>query len=132
MQSLFSNALSRAVAKHIDLSVTRRETFRQPASRARPLSSTMDHRNHVRQSQDKGFCAGSNPPHRPRQTLHLARLHPIAIKKHGRRAWSLFALGLYMLRKIFAAANPDQIIAFLAQLLSPKLPVKPLRSLGLR
>jgi hypothetical protein len=62
----------------------------------------------------------------------MARLHPIAIKKHGRRAWSLFALGLYMLRKIFAAANPDQIIAFLAQLLSPKLPVKPLRSLGLR
>src|ERR1700687_2897129 len=27
MQSLFSNALSRAVAKHIDLSVTRRETL---------------------------------------------------------------------------------------------------------
>src|SRR3989304_4370452 len=27
MQSIFSNALSRAVAKHIDLSVTRRETL---------------------------------------------------------------------------------------------------------
>ena len=62
----------------------------------------------------------------------MARLHPIAVKKHGRRAWSLFALGLYTLRKIFVAANPAQIIAFLGQLLSPKLPVKPLRSLALR
>ena len=61
-----------------------------------------------------------------------ARLHAIPIKKHGRRAWSLFALGLYTLRKIFVAANPDQIIAFLRQLLSSKLPVKPLRSLALR
>ena len=58
------------------------------------------------------------------------RLHAIPIKKHGRRAWSLFALGLNTLRKIFAAASPDQIIAFLAQLLSPKLPVKPLLSLA--
>ena len=59
-----------------------------------------------------------------------ARLHAIPIKKHGRRAWSLFALGLNTLRKIFAAGSPDQIIAFLAQLLSPKLPVKPLLSLA--
>ena len=62
----------------------------------------------------------------------MARLHPIPVKKHGRRAHSLFALGLNTLRKIFAAASPDQIIAFLAQLLSPKLPVKPLRSLAFR
>ena len=62
----------------------------------------------------------------------MARLHPIPVKKHGRRAHSLFALGLYTLRKIFVAANPAQIIAFLGQLLSPKLPVKPLRSLALR
>jgi hypothetical protein len=61
-----------------------------------------------------------------------ARLHTIPIKKHGRRAWSLFALGLNTLRKIFAAASLDQIIAFLAQLLSPKLPVKPLLSLAFR
>ncbi|MGH9807284.1 MAG: IS4 family transposase [Terriglobia bacterium] len=60
----------------------------------------------------------------------MARLHPIPIKKHGRRAWSLFALGLNMLRKIFVAANPVQIIAFLKALLSPKLPIKPLRSLA--
>jgi len=62
----------------------------------------------------------------------MARLHPIPIKKHGRRAWSLFALGLNTLRKIFAAANPVQIIAFLKALLSPKLPTKHLRSLAFR
>jgi Transposase DDE domain len=62
--------------------------------------------------------------------LASARRHAIPIKKHGRRAWSLFALGLNTLRKIFAAATTDQIIAFLAQLLSPKLPVKPLLSLA--
>ena len=61
-----------------------------------------------------------------------AGLHAIPIKKHGRRAWSLFALGLNTLRKIFIAASPDQIIAFLDQLLSPKLPVKPLRALAFR
>jgi hypothetical protein len=62
----------------------------------------------------------------------MAHLHPIPVKKHGRRAWSLFALGLNTLRKIFVAANPDQIIAFLGQLLSPKLPIKSLRFLALR
>jgi len=62
----------------------------------------------------------------------MARLHPIPIKKHGRRAWSLFALGLHTLRKILGAASPVQIIAFLQQLLSPKLPIKPLVSLAFR
>jgi Transposase DDE domain len=61
-----------------------------------------------------------------------ACLRAIPIKKHGRRALSLFALGLNTLRKIFAAASPDQIIAFLAQLLSPKMPIKPLLSLAFR
>jgi hypothetical protein len=60
----------------------------------------------------------------------MDRLHAIPIKKHGRRAWSLFALGLNTLRKIFVAASPDQIIAFLDQLLSPNLPVKSIRSLA--
>ena len=60
------------------------------------------------------------------------RLHAIPIKKHGRPAWSMFALGLNTLRKIFVAASHDQIIAFLAQLLSPKLPVNPLLSLAFR
>ena len=62
----------------------------------------------------------------------MARLHPIPVKKHGRRAWSLFALGLYTLRKIFLAASHDQIIGFLRQLFSPKLPVKPWLSLAFR
>ena len=61
-----------------------------------------------------------------------ARLHAIPIKTHGRPAWSLFALGLQTFRKILVAASPDQIIAFLAQLLSSKLPVKPLLSLHFR
>ena len=61
-----------------------------------------------------------------------ARLHAIPIKKHGRRAWSLFALGLHTLRKIFVAASPHQIIIFLDQLLSPKLPIKPMRTLAFR
>jgi hypothetical protein len=59
-----------------------------------------------------------------------ARRRPVPIKKHGRRAWSLFALGLSALRKIFAAANPPQITAFLTQLLSPKLPLNSLKSLA--
>ena len=62
----------------------------------------------------------------------MARLHAIPIKKHGRRAWSLFALGLHTLRKIFVAASDDQIIEFLDQLLSSKLPVKAMRSLDFR
>src|ERR1017187_8489272 len=62
----------------------------------------------------------------------MARLHPIPVKNHGRRARSLFALGLHTLRKIFDAASPAQIIAFLGQLLSPKLPVKPLLALAFR
>jgi hypothetical protein len=61
-----------------------------------------------------------------------ARRHPVPIKKHGRSACSLFALGLHTLRKIFVAASPHQIIDFLTQLLSPKLPVKPLLSLAFR
>jgi hypothetical protein len=62
----------------------------------------------------------------------MARLHPIPVKNHGRRARSLFALGLHTLRKIFVAASPAKIIAFLGQLLSPKLPVKSLFSLAFR
>jgi hypothetical protein len=61
-----------------------------------------------------------------------ARRHPIPIKKHGRRARSLFALGLHTLRKIFVAASQAQAITFLDQLFSPKLPIKPLLSLAFR
>ena len=61
----------------------------------------------------------------------VARLKPIPIKKHGRKAWSLFALGLCTLRKIFASPITNQIIAFFQQLLSPKLPINPLKSMTL-
>ena len=56
------------------------------------------------------------------------RRRPIPIKKHGRRACSLFALGLGALRKIAASANPAQVIVFLQQLLSSKLSVNQLNS----
>jgi len=58
-----------------------------------------------------------------------ARLNPISIKKHGRRALSIFALGLSRLRKIFVSANPAEIFDFIRELLSPKLPVKSLKSM---
>lgn len=61
-----------------------------------------------------------------------ARLQAIPIKKHGRRACSLFALGLHTLRKIFVAASSDQIIVFLDQILSPKLPIKSMQTLPFR
>ena len=54
-----------------------------------------------------------------------ARLHAIPIKTHGRPAWSMFALGLNTLRKIFVAGSPDQIIAFLAQLCPQNYPSSP-------
>jgi len=57
----------------------------------------------------------------------LARRRPIPIKKHGRRAWSLFALGLGALRKIAASDDIAQIIVFLQQLLSAKLSVNQLK-----
>ena len=60
----------------------------------------------------------------------MARLKPIPLKKHGRKAWSLFALGLHTLRKIFTTAIRDQIIVFFKHLLSQKLPLKPLQNMG--
>src|SRR5664280_419592 len=63
----------------------------------------------------KGFALEATHLTRPEQTVHVA-----------------LALGLHTFRKIFVAASPDQIIAFLAQLLSSKLPVKPLLSLHFR
>ena len=58
-----------------------------------------------------------------------ARIRPVTVKKHGRKACSIFAIGLGALRKIAAAAEPDQVIAFLQHLLSPKLPVNQLKAL---
>jgi hypothetical protein len=59
------------------------------------------------------------------------RIRPAPVKKHGRKACSIFAIGLAALRKIAAAAEPNQVIAFLQHLLSPKLPVKQLKLLPL-
>lgn len=60
-----------------------------------------------------------------------ARLRPVPIKKHGRRAWSLFAFGVATLQKIAASAKPAQVIAFLQQILSPTLPVNQLKSMAI-
>jgi hypothetical protein len=57
-----------------------------------------------------------------------AQIKPIPLKKHGRKACSIFALGLNALRKIFAAASLQQIIDFLRQILSPKSPLKTLKN----
>src|ERR1035437_6739137 len=47
--------------------------FWQGASCARALSPTLDHRNHVRKSQNQGLRAGGHAPDRPEQTVHVAR-----------------------------------------------------------
>ena len=60
-----------------------------------------------------------------------ARQKPIPIKKHGRRAWSLFALGLHSLRKICATASDHQIIIFLKQLISPNQSLNSLKYMAL-
>ena len=59
------------------------------------------------------------------------RLHAIPVKKHGRKAFSLFAAGLHALRKIFATANQGQVFVFLEKLLSPKSPLKLLKSMAI-
>jgi hypothetical protein len=53
--------------------------------------------------------------------------HRNAFRQPERRAWSLFALGLGTLGKIAASDAIAQIIAFLQQLLSPKLSVNKLK-----
>ncbi len=54
----------------------------------------------------------------------------MTVKKHGRWAVSLFALGLAALRKIFSQKISEQVIAFLHALASPNLPPNPLIRLG--
>ena len=55
------------------------------------------------------------------------RLAPVPVKKHGRRAVSLFANGLSTLRKVFARASQNQVFVFLENLLSPKSALKSLK-----
>ncbi|WP_395661362.1 hypothetical protein [Aestuariivirga sp.] len=57
-----------------------------------------------------------------------ARIRPVPVKKHGRKACSIFAIGLGALRKIAAAAELHQVIDFLQHLLSPKRPVNQLKA----
>lgn len=65
------------------------------------------------------------------KTGHAAhRVRPVPVKNHGRKAVSVFALGLTSLRKILARKTCDQIIDFLASLCSPKIPPKALIGLG--
>lgn len=59
-----------------------------------------------------------------------SQIRPVPVKSHGRKAVSLFSLGLAVLRKVFARTIPEQINRFLGQLLSPTMPVKPLMRLG--
>ncbi len=58
--------------------------------------------------------------------LYARRRTPIPIKKHGRPARSLFALGLDTLRRIFATSSSYQILALIRTLLSPYTPHNPL------
>jgi hypothetical protein len=62
---------------------------------------------------------------------HVAHCHrPVTVKAHGRKAVSVFALGLTVLRKIFARKLCNQVNDFLAVIVSPKLPNKSLIRLG--
>jgi hypothetical protein len=58
-----------------------------------------------------------------------SRINPIPIKKHGRRAWSLFALGLSTLRKIFASPINPQVLDFFNRLFSAKNRLNTLQNL---
>lgn len=58
------------------------------------------------------------------------KIRPIPDKAHGRKAVSLFAHGLVILRQLFARNIPEQVKCFLNQLLSPNIPIKPLIQTG--
>ena len=60
-----------------------------------------------------------------------ARLAPIPVKKHGRKAVSIFAKGLNALRKIFASADPNHDFVFLETLISPKSLLKSLKHMAI-
>jgi hypothetical protein len=59
------------------------------------------------------------------------RRAPIPVKKHGRKAASLFAHGLNALCKILASATQTQVFIFLENLLSPKSPFKSLKHMAI-
>lgn len=61
--------------------------------------------------------------------LTVAKIKPIPVKQDGRRAWSLSALGLHSLRKLFATFAALKYFGLFQQLLSPKLSLIPLTSI---
>jgi transposase len=85
---------------------------------------------HARQQTEKALFIGVVEADESYFGPHRVRGRP-GPRVRGRKAFSLFALGLHALHKIFAAANPLQVIDFLKQLLSPKLPLNPLKSMPL-
>jgi len=139
MQSIFSNALCRAVAKHIGLSATRRETLSWLALLIMQHGTIGLWRLAAYVASAARTASMQRRFYRFFQFVRLDGAHSarVVVELLGisGKPWILaspFALGLNTLRKIFAAASPDQIIAFPAQLLSPKLPLKPLLSLAFR
>ena len=60
------------------------------------------------------------------------RLAPVCVKKHGRKAVSIFAYGLSCLRKIFARTSHNQVFVFLENLFSPKSATKSLKLMAFR
>ena len=60
------------------------------------------------------------------------RLAPIPVKNHGRRAASIFAIGLAALRKILARASQNAVFVFLDNLFSPKSALKSLKHMAFR
>jgi hypothetical protein len=59
-----------------------------------------------------------------------ARLKPIPLKSHARKAGSLFALGLHTLRKILASASYPQIRTYFQHICSNHMPKKASLSWG--
>lgn len=60
-----------------------------------------------------------------------ARLAPIPLKNHGRKAISIFAKGLNALRKILAGGDRNHVFVFLENLFSPKSPLKSLKHMAI-
>jgi hypothetical protein len=99
----------------------------------------IQHHN-IRSVQNLAIFRGRSPDATNNEDMrrfqrYLVSDSPVArltVKKHGRRARSLFAVGAHTLGKIFIVASFAQTIVFLDQLFSPKLPFKPLLCLALR
>ena len=121
--------------------------FQLSASRARRISPTVDHQIHVRQSQEQSFALEA-PTSPTRQTLHLARTLAFAValsvKTVSRCTRSSFPSKNRTPRSLTVRSRPPHPPQNLRrrksrsnnrlprQLLSPKLPIKPLLSLAFR